>query len=150
MLISLLKRWKHFQHFTAPQLEKLIGKDGVMRTPQFRKQWGSPSPYSQLTIHSNQRNNKCFAKYYFFLSSLLNILNLLSILAAKNKGITNQQIMFLPSARQNNPHSVITHCEKIVGNWKEGTIMLRQLNASQNKNMIYCGEQKRRLSLKKI
>ena len=57
--------------------------------------------------------------------------------------------MFLSSARQNNPHNVTTHCEKIVGNWPEGTIMLIQPNAMQNKNMIYCGEQKRRLSLKK-
>lgn len=89
-------------------------------------------------------------KITIFLSSLLNILNLFSILAANNKGITNQQIMFLSSARQNNPHNVTIHCEKIVGNWKEGTIMLRQPNALQNKNMIYRGEQKRRLSLKKI
>ena len=58
--------------------------------------------------------------------------------------------MFLSSAGQNNPHNVTIHWEKIVGNWKEGTIMLRQPNALQKKNTIYCGEQKRRLSLKKI
>lgn len=62
--------------------------------------------------------------------------------------MTNQQITFLLSARQNNPHNITTHCEKTVGNWQEGTVMLIQPNAVQNKNMRYCWEQKR-LSSKK-